>query len=295
MASHQKSIIQESIERLDGLMAIGESRGAAKERARAAGEKLWGFTTGKIHAYKTRQGYQEHVLNLVNWSRETHCIKRLVDLDARADELTSAYLLLMKEEGKSPYTLQKIRCAFRLFFANRTLADSVALPKRTRVTITRSRGPKKHDRYFQPANWQPLLTFLLATGLRRDEVKRLKVAHILDVHPDTGVPSVYVENGKGGKSRLVEVLPGREEDVLLLKKDRREQELVFPRIPQHLDVHSYRRAFAQALYLYHAPGRTLPPLTGKLRKADYDRDAAKKVTYALGHNRVDVVLNHYLR
>jgi hypothetical protein len=60
-------------------------------------------------------------------------------------------------------------------------------------------------------------------------------------------------------------------------------------------VHSYRREYVQALYLYHAPGRTLPPATGRLKANDYDRDAAYEVTLALGHNRIDVVLCHYLR
>jgi hypothetical protein len=62
-----------------------------------------------------------------------------------------------------------------------------------------------------------------------------------------------------------------------------------------MDVHGYRREFAQALYLYHAPGRTLPPATGRLKRSDYDRDAAQRVSWALGHQRIDVVLRHYIR
>jgi hypothetical protein len=93
----------------------------------------------------------------------------------------------------------------------------------------------------------------------------------------------------------VPVLPGREQDVLSVKAGRGADDLVFPRIPKHLDVHSYRREFAQSLYLSHAPGRALPSPTGRLKASDYDRSAAQRVTEALGHNRVDVVLRHYLR
>jgi hypothetical protein len=67
---------------------------------------------------------------------------------------------------------------------------------------------------------------------------------------------------------------------------------VFERIPKHLDVHSYRRLFAQARYLHHAPGRRLPPSTGRLNVADYDRDAALKVTESFEHKRLEVVLRH---
>ncbi len=106
---------------------------------------------------------------------------------------------------------------------------------------------------------------------------------------------MHVANGKGGRWRDVPVLPGREEDVLSVRGERDLDEVVFARIPKHLDVHSYRREFAQALYLFHAPGRDLPPATGRLKPADYDRAAAQRVTEALGHNRIDVVLRHYIR
>ncbi len=104
-----------------------------------------------------------------------------------------------------------------------------------------------------------------------------------------------VRNGKGGKSRTVPVLVGHERDVLCLREGRQDDELVFSRIPKHLDVHSYRRAYAQALYLSLAPGRSLPPPTGHLNPSTYDADAVMAVSEALGHNRKDVVLRHYLR
>ncbi len=231
-------------------------------------------------------------MSFLNWARATHLVKQLDQVDARADELATEYLRLQLADGKSPYTLQAIRAALRLFFDNRGLAAAVQLPRRTRAMITRSRGPAKHDRHFQPANWQPLIKFLQATGLRRHEVRQL---HVRDILTDGGQVSVFVRSGKGGKTRTVPVLPGREQDVLALADGRGPDELVFSRIAKHADIHSYRRAYAQALYLHYAPGRSLPPATGRLRKADYDRDAALRVSWALGHNRVDVVLRHYLR
>ena len=62
-----------------------------------------------------------------------------------------------------------------------------------------------------------------------------------------------------------------------------------------MDVHSYRRDSAQRRYLLHAPDQALPPVEGRLRRDAYDRDAAQQVSWALGHNRLDVVLRHYLR
>lgn len=199
MSAHRKSIIRQALDRLDERMAIGESRRQAKQERRAAGEHFWTFSTGKIHSYKTRTTYQEHILRFVNWSRATYQIKGLEQLDARANELASIYLQQEIATHKSAYTLQVERSALRLFFADHTLASDITLPRRTRSTITRSRGHAAHDRHFQPANWQPLIKFERACGLRRSELARLTVG---DIYPNTQSQLVvHVLNGKGGKER----------------------------------------------------------------------------------------------
>jgi hypothetical protein len=91
------------------------------------------------------------------------------------------------------------------------------------------------------------------------------------------------------------VLSGYEQEVLALIQGRPPEDHVFARIPNHLDVHSYRRDSAQRRYVQHAPQRALPPREGRLKRTDYDFAAAQRVSWALGHNRVDIVLRHYLR
>lgn len=291
--AHQKSIIRQTIERFDEKMAIGQSRRAAKAAVRAEQGSVWSVSTGKIHSYKTRSVYQEQVLRFVDWVRDTHHLFSLEQLDPRADDLTVAYLQQLLSEGKSPYTLLTIRSALRLFFGERLLAETLSLPRRERAGVTRSRGPMSHDRHFQPANWQPLLNFLRATGLRRQELRDLKCGDIY--HDHEGRACVHVESGKGGRMREVQALAGHDDDVWSMKEGRAEGDKVFTRIPKHLDVHSYRREFAQALYLAHASHGRLPPTSGRLREQDYDREAAFLVTQALGHNRLEVALRHYLR
>jgi integrase len=296
---HRKSIIRQAIERLDSFRGIGESRRDAKRAIReASGERLWTISTGKIHSHTTRRVYQQHVLAFINWAREMHGITRLENLDERADELATSYLEFQMIEGKSAYTLQTERSALRLFFQRRNLAQTVTLPRRKRENITRSRLVVAQDRHFQAANWQQLIRFLVATGLRRNEVRVLQVSNIVacDVDPEyAGQTTVKVRNGKGGKSRTVPVVTGHEQDVLCLTEGRHADERVFSTIPMHLDVHSYRRVYAQSLYLALAPGRSLPPSTGRLKQSDYEVDAVLQVSRALGHRRRDVVLNHYLR
>jgi integrase len=229
-AAHRKSIVRETIERFDTKMAIRESRRDAKIAIREQQGTTWSISTGKIHSFKTRSTYQEQSIRFVKWVREEYHVTSLAQLDPRADELATAYLQQQAASGKSPYTLQVERAALRLFFDNRTLASAVAIPRRERAKITRSRGPKKHDRHFQPANWPELIRFAQATGLRRHELRAL---HCRDIFYRDGQLLVHVESGKGGLKRDVPVLAGREADVLAMSEGRDPDALVFARIPKH--------------------------------------------------------------
>lgn len=290
----RKSIIREAIERLDSLMAIGQSRFRAKQAQRAtSAEAGWTVSTGKIHSHTTRRVYQQHVLAFINWARTTHGITRLAWLDQRADDLVPQYLTEHVVADRSAYTLQTERAALRLFFGNWSLAATVDIPRRTRTTITRSRGPAGHDRHFQPAHWQAHIRFAQACGLRRAELRDLRVRDVYTA--EDGTLLVLVKRGKGGKVREVPVLPGHEQDVLAVIQGRAPHEKVFDHIPAHMDVHGYRRDSAQRRYLHHAPGQVLPPVAGRLKRNKYDAAAVQQVSWALGHNRLDVVLQHYLR
>jgi len=291
---YRKSIIREAIERLDSLMAIGQSRFQAKQAQRAAPASAgWTVSTGRIHSHTTRKVYQQHVLAFINWSRTQHEITRLAWLDERADELVTEYLTAQVAAGRSAYTVQAERAALRLFFGNWSLAAAVGVPIRTRTTITRSRGPAIHDRHFRPSHWQAHIRFAQACGLRRAELRDLRVHDVYTT--GDGTLFVHVRNGKGGKAREVPVLSGYEEDVLAVVLGRAPDEKVFDHLPRHMDVHSYRRDSAHRRYLQQAPGQALPPLEGRLRCDDDDPVAVQRVSWALGHNRRDVVLRHYLR
>jgi integrase len=292
----RRSIVRQVLDRFDGLMATGESRHAAKLAARAAGERGWSVSDGRIHAFRTRKGYQAIVLRLINWCVATQGLRfrALHELDVQAEELVSRYLADGMAVGKSAWTLKTERSAFRLFFGQRDLAAGVALPPRRRADITRSRRPAARDAAFDPAHWRELLTFLDATGLRRSEVTHIHVRDVCDAAE--GCLQVAVK-GKGGKWRTVPVLPDDTEAIRALIADRSPDERLFHRIPSHLDIHAARRRFAQATYRQASGGRPLPAATAsaRLAKGTVDPAAARQVSEALGHNRLDVTTTHYLR
>lgn len=291
MPAHHKSIIQEALERLDALMAIGESRGAAKAAARAAGEprgdlppaksivlkrarstrsKSWPLSTGR--GRRTRSNVWKISIGVQRNCRLPTCTSRSTPKKAPILFSPSA------QHSVSSLPTAPWSPLFPFPSAPGRPSPARAAPKPTTPIFSRPTGSRS-------------IRFLQATGLRRDELRCFKYAHLCA--EETGV-SILVPSGKGGKARTVPVLPACEEEVWALPERGKPEEIVFPRIPKHLNVHAYRRAYAQALYLRYAPGWALPPATGKLRPGDYHHEAAQRVTWALGHNRIDVVLRHYL-
>jgi site-specific recombinase XerD len=218
-----------AVQHFDHLMADGQKRSEAKAEAKARGEPLFAFTDGKIHAFQTRTTYQNMVMRFLNWCREKHGIRDEETWLRHADELASDYLSERVTQGYSAWTLQTERSALRMYFQRRDLAEAVVLPKRTRENIKRSRFPATRDKHFQPENWPVLVSFIQACGLRREELRDLRVGDIstqLD-----GQVVVHVRRGKGGRERKVPVFPGREQAVLAVKEGRADEEPAFARLP----------------------------------------------------------------
>jgi integrase len=282
-----------AVQRLDALMADHQKRSDAKAVAKAQGESLFAFTDGKIHAFESRNNYQKIVMRFLDWCRETQDLRDHDLIDEQADELVSLWLVERIDQNYSAWTLQTERSAMRMYFQNRHLADCVELPKRRRENIKRSRYPTVRDKHINLDNWQHVIKFCLSCGLRREELRDLLVRDVYE-RPPHGELIVQVRKGKGGKDRKVVVFPGREQAVLDAVAGKEPEVHVFNRISGLLDIHSYRRQFAQELY-EHLSGRPLPPLEGRLSSPDLDHDAALEVSHRLGHNRIDIIFGHYLR
>jgi integrase len=283
------SIIYQAIQRLDGLMAIGQSRHQVKTEHRAVGDTQWSISDGKIHSHVTRRTYQQQSLQFVNWVRDTYGIRDLAQIDARRGELVRLYLTGLRDAGRSAWTLKTARSALRTFLLDRNVGQEVQLPVRHREDIKRSRQPATRDQEINLDHWRDLVTFLEASGLRLSEVRDLRVEDISGAGD-----RVIVRNGKGGKWREVEVRQSYQAEVRRIVGSRVGHEHVFPRIPSHLDIHAIRRTYAQGLYM-EVSGQPLPPSEGRLRPGAYDPIAVARVSRNLGHARLDVVRTNYLR
>ncbi|MBO0779360.1 MAG: site-specific integrase [Ktedonobacteraceae bacterium] len=297
MGTHE-GITYAAFKRLDGLMAIGESRREVKRAFREqCDEPLWSLSTGRMHSFKTRQKYQGVVMHFLDWCKTQRQVYRLDALEAQAEELVTAYVSERLAQGYTPATLQADRSGLRLFFGNWDLAAGVAIPPRRRQDIRYSRQPAARDRRKNPAIAEPLERFFAACGIRRDEACRIRVEDIQpSQRPRYHLEVVIAEGyGKGGRPRRAPVYPGREQDVLLLLEGRVPGERVFPRgVYSLLNPQAQRRQYAQDWYR-RLSRRDLPPTNRRLRPGDYDQAAALEVSQYLGHSRLDVILRSYLR
>lgn len=118
---------------------------------------------------------------------------------------------------------------------------------------------------------------------------------------------------KGGRERLAPIIGSNTTQIVNRIKETPPNEKVWLHVPQNADIHSYRSDYANTLYkIYARPINTIPHDkinhgSGKryqsgvyfCRKDEagkkLDRHAMLLCSKALGHNRIDVVANNYLR
>jgi len=267
---------------LDGKLKIGQSRYA---------DKPFGVTSDHIYSWSTYRAYLKHGCYFVKWAKDAHKSKTLEEARAHVDE----YLLKRMEADKvSPYT-QKLEAAALAKLYGCTTNDFVKTEVRHRDSITRSRGAKKRDRHFSENRNQEFVDFCKSTGLRRSEIKTLR-GNQLEYDEKTGMYTLNIV-GKGGRRRTSPVL-----SMAAVERIRcSEAGLVWDKIPNGADIHSYRADYCTAIYNRYARQRKEIPLTdryccrGDLRGVWYDKRAMEVATRALGHNRISVIAGHYIR
>lgn len=148
-------------------------------------------------------------------------------------------------------------------------------------------------------------------GLNPGEEKQLKMlqdANLFDVEYFT-----YVRNGKGGRERLSPIVGKNAAQIIGRMKDTPKDAKVWQHVNSNADIHSYRSDYAVSIYKQYArPIEEIPfdrvnKGTGKkfqsevyvCRKDESGKRLDKKAmlicSKALGHNRIEVVANNYIR
>ena len=241
-----------------------------------------------------------------------HGAKRI---SAITEALAEGYLRQCAESQQSAWTIAKKASAINKALGLEVSPLRLGLPQRHKADIKRCRtattpkGNRNYDAY------QDHITFARATGVRRMSITRVRPCDC--VRDERGsVIGVHVTE-KGGKHRVAPVLTALREQVTLIvdkaARERGEDMVVFARYDRHIPNHRYRAEYAGLLLHQLEAERAagIAPFGGAYPLSAYahpkgvdkrrgpvtqghDTDLLSAVSGALGHNRVEVVLRHYL-
>lgn len=296
---------------LNQKMALGKSRHQAKAelRKQQGAAYRFGAATESIHSIRARQTYEQWAQAFARWCVEMRGVKKYARLE-QCRQLAPEYLQALQEQGKSSWSIKTARAALgKLYGEQITFAVATRSPDK----IRRSRGSRKMDAHFSEARNCDLIIMAKATGGRRADLAGLQIDSFQKI---AGILFVEFLRSKGGRDRIAPVLPELVPEVtaILEKAGSASGGRVFSRIHSKADIHSYRREYAQALYQYVStnsgwrdqvlqvyPARYEPKVKGSAyttrrggHSRTFDRDDLYLCSQALGHNRLEVTVTHYL-
>lgn len=296
--------------RLRSMLAIGQSRHEAKKDGSAA---------NKIFSYDSYHTYKKASFRFIDYCKTQHNCKSLDQCRAYVPEW-----LHLRAETTSASTVKMESSALSKLFGNTNsgvLRDAsgrfvnpwgVQTPHRDRDNYTRSRGAKVRDSGFNENRHADLIEFCRAVGPRGGkELPNIKGSDLRFVD---GKPYVEIK-GKGGRKRFAPIVGSPENvNAIVQSMKRAGDRKIYPHVPSHMDVHSYRSDYAMRIYNSFARSEEelqgkhwFNPSRGKLECAAYrfrvgklkgiviDKAAAMQAAEALGHSRIDVFCNNYYR
>lgn len=150
-----------------------------------------------------------------------------------------------------------------------------------------------------------------AAELTPADTKRLEM--LQDTRLFEGDYFTHVRNGKGGRERMSPIIGPNMEQIVERIKSTPAEEKVWQHIHQSADIHGYRAEYATIIY--RAKARAIEEIpydrvnrgTGRKYQSEVytcrkdeagrklDKAAMLVCSKALGHNRIEVVANNYIR
>lgn len=282
-------------------LRIGESKHDAKKNGT--------FVQG-IYSWKTFENYLYHACQFTRYCAKRYHIKTVPECRKYVEEY-----LQQDAVNKSAWTVKLEASALAKLYGCSTTDFRVITPPRLRENIVRSRGSKNRDRHFSETRHQKLVAFCRSTGLRRREIESLRGSQL---RCENGKYYIHVR-GKGGRWRDALVIG--DVGMVVSRMQQAKNGKVWPHVHAGADIHGYRSDYATALYklferkydvckrerfwnpehrcadgtrggwdkdsVYHLRGT----YAGQWR----DKAALLVCSHNLGHNRISVVAEHYVR
>ncbi len=302
---------------LKSKIAFGQSKHKDKQNLG------FGKSTYKIYSYGTYNTYIKECSQYSKWLREEKGINKIKAI-RETEQFAKEYLQHRLDIGVSVYTAKLERSALSMLY-NKQI--DIKMPIRDNKNITRSRKACKYEKHISPTGkYKDIFTIAAATGCRRKDIEKLSVSSFME---KGGKIYVKIEQSKGGRNRLAPVVPTMQQEVknILREATTEGREKLFTIIPQKIDIHRLRREYARNIYDAFVQDkdfrdsylkesgvpdrheyRTFKDIDGNLQIKEikttlykdrdgniFNRDNLYAVSQALGHNRLDVSVTHYLK
>lgn len=183
---NKKSLIRQVQERLDSMLAIGESKYE---------DKKTDLTKRKIYSWNTYRSYLQQCCQFVRYCRDNHHCKNLADCRQYVGEWMES------RQELSAYTQKLSASALCKLYGESLEELGITTKRAARSEITRSRGTAKRDAHFSEQKNADFVEFCRSTGLRRSEITKLRGDQLLQEEGQWYIQTT----GKGGRFRIIPI------------------------------------------------------------------------------------------
>ena len=332
--AYSKDLHQQAYDRLTAMQSFGESKRDAKENGTDR-EKIFSFNTYKAYWKHTKYFIQYIKENHPDCTTLKSARKYVNEwLQARADQGLSAWTVQLEAKamgklyGISPDDEKYFKPPKRnRADIKRSRGDKV---RDRHFSITNNdelikfcRGTGLRRGELSELRGGELLTkeqieqeiskieAIPEPEKSKEDLRRLQV--LKDTRLFDSEYYVYVRNGKGGRERLSPIVGKNIEQIVERIRNTPEGEKVWQHVHKSADIHGYRAEYATAIYKAHAraieeipydrvnrgTGRRYQSQVYTCRKDEagkkLDKAAMLICSKALGHNRISVVADNYIR
>ena len=297
---------------LNKIKQIGSSRHEAKQQAQYSSPHELAKQTG-IHSYKTLDTYRGVAKDLLQYAKDNGFTK---DIEKLTGETVKSFLENKLQEGISYNTLKTYTAAVtKLEVAlEKHNGNDYDLSKAAQEVLSQARangmGPTEQHRAFQNPqavinnisnpDYKTIAQFQLVSGLRLSELNHTRPDQLRE---ENGRMFVSVEQGKGGKDRIVEVKDRQAFQAFKSLVESKQQTSGKYAGKYTFSKSGYRAAVASAAAKAGETERGTHSFRWNYAQREYidkqislgkpESQAKLEVSHELGHNR-ESITDHYL-
>ena len=283
---------------LDSKIRIGMKRHIAKQEYRDSmkrkGVTPHNLKTPYVHSIKTADNYREVINQFSRWIKVREPdIWKGKKIKNISKDIAYEYLRDREDKGLSPYSISRDMAAINKVLNLGLNKKEGELKKRHLKDIKRSRNNTneglsktiKDDNKYQ-------IRLAKATGMRRESMTILKPEDFTVLRNKALLVKL---NEKGGKIRLAPILKKDQGWVASFLTNKKPGEKLFKNYSNQIDNHFFRACYAKERYVEMAERKLEIGLNVNKNYyyKRYDREIIRELSKNLGHNRLNVVVQHY--